>query len=418
MRKNPHPDERQQRYAAGLFSWHEGRFSEAVESLADLKDGDDLLARTARYHWAMAHRALGLEALSAGRFDDAERHLRAAVEAAGPSADLSSYLAAVYARSGRIEKCMAEADRAVDLDPASPAARRRRALAEWRAGRRTNAHMTLTEALRRFPSEAGLHVQKGLFLSAEDQYDEAAEAFARAVEADAGCAEAHYYSALAAAARGDAVTAVRGLQRALELEPLKLVWAYQLAVAAKASREQGGHPVLRMPETRPGGERTDLGRLAAYVTAEPDFVDAFLALPATEADAELFGLLAAVLDAAIAENDGYADLHQRQARVLARLGRTDRAAGHARRALAVNPNYIHARLCLSDLLAESDPSAASEELRAAIDAGADWPDIHCRAGELLLRCGRTEEAREHLRRALELKSDYERAAEALASAAA
>jgi tetratricopeptide (TPR) repeat protein len=160
-------------------------------------------------------------------------------------------------------------------------------------------------------------------------------------------------------------------------------------------------------------------QLANYVAAESDFVEAFLALPASGADAELFEMLAGILQMALAEHSRYADLHHYCGRVFHRLGRTARALHHTRRAVQINPRYVQALLALARMYAEQDQLArAVETVRRAIECGADWPDIHCLAGEWMIRLRRDEEAQTHLKRALQLKATYPRAAEALASLAA
>ena len=57
-------------------------------------------------------------------------------------------------------------------------------------------------------------------------------------------------------------------------------------------------------------------------------------------------------------------------------------------------------------------------IRRAIARGADWPDIHCLAGEWLARAGRSNEAKKHFTRAMQLKSPYPRAARGMAAMAA
>ena len=61
---------------------------------------------------------------------------------------------------------------------------------------------------------------------------------------------------------------------------------------------------------------------------------------------------------------------------------------------------------------------AVEHITRAIEYGADWPDVHLHAADLLNKCRRTEKAKQHLLRALELKPGYAQAREALASLAA
>lgn len=279
--------------------------------------------------------------------------------------------------------------------------------------------MTLRQALRRLGDQVDLHNQLGLFLAAQGRWTEARQAFAQAVQADCSCPYAHENLGLASAATHDGRGALGSLQRAYELRPNDMVLAHRLALAAKAVAQEGEAVVVRLPEPVATPAASHMAHLARYVTVEGDFVDAFLALPPSEVDAELFGVLEAALQTAIAQHPSYADLHLRTSAVLDRMGRPGDALWHARRAVEINGRYLRARLHLGKLCAEAGlADEAVDHLEQAVGSGADWADVHCMAGEVLRSVGRTAEARRHLERALQLNPRYTRAAEAMACLAA
>jgi len=406
-------------YVRGMDCYHRRLHRQAAEELARLGARKDPIGDMARYYEGMAHRAMGLEALAEGRFDQAESHLRAALDRIGPTADLAAYLGAIYARTRRFDLCWRQAEKAAELHKDDPAAWRRLAQAQWQAGRRTEAHLTSRAALRRFEHDAGLLVQAGLFLSGEGDFVQARRSFLQAVQADCTDAEAHYYLALAAQAAGDVAEAARSFQRALELRPADLMLAYQLAKAAKAAAEAGTALVLRLPDPHAPANGSQLDHLARYVTTEADFMEVFLSLPESPIDGELFALLASVLAAALAGHPDYADLHHHRSRVCRRLGRAGEAIEHARRAIQINSRYLKARLHLAALCVETGQAdQAVEQFRQAIADGADWADVHCQIGELLLARGNRTAARRHLERAVQLNAGYARATKALVSLAA
>jgi tetratricopeptide (TPR) repeat protein len=407
-------------YTEGLLAYSSGWHAEAVAALEPLRRRGDLLGRMANYYQAMARRALGIEALRGRRFDEAEDHLRQAARALGDNADLAAYLATVYAGQGRHDLSAAQMERAAACEPDSASARRKLAQSQWRAGRRAEAHMTLTEALRHLGDRVELHLQMGVFLAAEERFAEARDALARAVAADCTCAEAHRYLGLAAAAEGDPADAARAFQRALELRPADLAVVGELVLAARAADELGHRVVLHVPEAEaPPAEESQIGELAAYVTREGDFLDACLALPESPADPDLFDLLLGVVRTALSAHPAYADLHHRASRILDRLGRVEEAVERAEEAVRINPRYVEALLHLARLYGRTNrPARGAQQVRRAIAAGADWPDAHLLAGELLGACSLRREARRHLERALELNGGYSSAAEALASLAA
>ena len=109
----------------------------------------------------------------------------------------------------------------------------------------------------------------------------------------------------------------------------------------------------------------------------------------------------------------------RASKIMLRLGRLGPAMDHAMQAVDINPRYVHALVHLSHLCDRTDRrSEAVEYVELAIRYGADWPDVHCLAGDLHSGNGSTLQARKHFARAIEIKGDYPRAREALAAMAA
>lgn len=406
-------------YTLGINLYRRGQYEKAITELEPLTACKDILGRVARYYYAMSHRKMGIDSLESGRFSHAEAHLRAAVEAVGNKADLPSYMAAVYARTKQTDLCAIEIEKVIESRGDDPSARRKLAQTQWRSGRRTEAYMTLTSAMMRFTETGGLHMQLGLFYAAEERFSEARHEMEIAAQIDCSNADCHYYLGMIAQAQQDLRTAVRSYQRSFDLRPEDLRVGYHLALAAKAAAQQGEHFMLRVPEQTQIQTGSHMYQLAGYVTSEPDFIEAFLILPPSEADEELFGLLAGVLEVAISEHSNYADLHFHCSRTFNRLGQTEAAMRHAKRAVQINPNYVQALIHLGRLYSQVEiVDEAIGCFERAILNGGDWPDVHCHAGELLGQCNRVADARKHLGRALQLNSGYTRASNALESLAA
>ena len=391
----------------------EGQFTQH----ADNKDVVDTLAR---YHEGLAHRSMGVEALRTGRHTAAEKHFRTAMGCMGPEADLTAYLCSVYAKTQRYDCCEAEMSKAVGDGCDDPSAVRKLAQAQWKASRREKAMETLLSGLRRLGNHCELLMQLGLFHAARQDMTQARQYLACAAQADASNADAHYYLALVEAAQGNAHQAARCFQRAWQARPDDMMLALQSALSAKAAAESGHPMTVQPPEARPAPAReAHLRQLAAHVRSEPDFIDAFLALPEGQGDGELFTVLADVLTVALQEYPRYADLHFRFSRIVRRLGRYELAIRHAHKALDINPGYVQAMVQLARLYHEAGRGrVAIEHVENAIQSGADWPDVHCLAGELLATYEMPGRARRHFRRALGLKAGYTRAREGLAALAA
>jgi len=409
------------RYTRGLLLRGRGCFAEAAEELQELIQQDDTIGLLSRYHYALAQRSLSAEALAAGDFPTAEHHLRIAMSAVGTDAGLDGLLAGLYAQGRKADECLREMQKApaATAGENSPDFHRKLAQAQWQAGRREDAYLTLAQAFRRFGPVGVLHLQRGLLLAAEEKFAEARESLARAAEAECDNPDAHRYLALSAAAMGDAPAAARSFQRALYLQPNDLMLAYQLSLAAQAAATAGVKIVVRLPATSPAPAEGNLHELAKRIADEPDFVEALCSLPENDLDNDLFCLLAGAVELAIEAHRRYADLYLAASRVYARLGQQDAAQERAAMALEINPAYIRARVHLAELCVSAGrQDAAAEHYERAVSDGADWPDVHLRASEALSRCGRRDEARRHLRRALELNAGYTPAAEALEAMAA
>ncbi|MDY6914477.1 MAG: tetratricopeptide repeat protein [Planctomycetota bacterium] len=406
-------------YTEGVRLYRNSRYLQAIKRLESLRVRTDSIGRLAKFYRGMSHRAVGMDALQSGRFDLAERHLRAAAQCLGEQSDLASYLAKLYARTNRHTQCLRQMEQAAASRPDSVSTSRRLAQSQWAAGRRAEAYMTLSAAIRRLGGRAELYMQLGLFHAAEGRLAEARTALVRSVEADCTRYDTHRYLGLAAAAQSDHLAAAKSFQRAVQLQPNNVMLAYQLALAAKAAGEQGHQVAVHLPESvaTPSGSR--VLELARYVTTEHDFIEAMLNLPESEADGELFDLLAGVVRMALAEHPNYPDLHLCCSRILDRLGQGDEAMDYGRKAIQINPNYTQALLHLAELCAQAGrEDEAIGLLQRAIANGADWPDVHCRIGELMKHRNAPNDARKHLQRALQLNANYGRAAEAMASLAA
>lgn len=403
----------------GMREFRQGRHAAAIAALSLLLGRGGLAGRLARYYSGMAHRALGLECIRGQGYTQAAWHLRQAVNLIGNRADLGEYLFLAYARGGQHEKCTAEAELLVEAEPGEVGGHVRLALAQWRSGQRPMAIMTLTSAVRQLGDKCELHMALGLLYATMEQYEPARRHLAQAVECDCTSARSLRYLALVDSAQGDFVEAARSFARACALDPRDVMSAYQMCLAAQTAQRQGHTVHLRLPEAARPTAQSVIRQLAEYVAGEPDFIEAILALPPSDADEELMGVAISILRTALTMHPRFADLHCLAAGTLQRLGDLEAARVHARRAVSINGRYVKALLLLAELEAKLGSSAAATEcLGKALEAGADYPDVHVRLGDVLRTSGAVAQAREHYSRALRLNGRYERAEQGLRALAA
>jgi tetratricopeptide (TPR) repeat protein len=402
-----------QRIRRAVDACRDGRFTDAVAALAPLAGRRDATGRLARRHLGNAHRMAGQAALRSRSLEQAELHLRRAESLLGPLPSVSEALADTYAAGGRFDLAAAEIERAISAaGNGDPAGWRKLAMARWRAGQREEAHAAIQAGLRRLGENAELHVQRGLFLSAENRLAEAREAFTRAVEADGECAEAHRCLGLADAAAGRHGQAVESLQRWADLSPRQAMPAYLLSLAARAARQRGDAATVHW--TNLCGPGAPLREIAAAGAADPppaapppELVEATLKAyegvsPASlksQDKRQLESLLASLLRA-MAGGSPAPELAGCCAETLELLGRDEEALPHAEAAAKTESSprpQVRAGRLLAKLGRRRD---AVQYLEQAVRQGADWPDVHCLLAECLVAAGRMSDARQHLGRAL------------------
>ncbi len=400
-------------YERGLSAYEDGDYAGAVEHLSQIANDAGLTGTLASFYLGEAHARLGAAALQAARHADAIAHLSTARKLNPQSAGLSRYLAACYAGLSRYDWAAAELEKCDGDGDTDRVIRLAHAFA--RDGKITRAVETLVDAMDREPHRLDLRLQLGLIYASAEEHEDAVCVLTEAVELAPYDIDARRSLALALAAAGDAAEAVEHLAMAQRLRPHDRHLALLLTMAIDAAKTNCF--ALGIDVTLGSGETADEKSIAALgelVAQEPDLVEAFLALPPTAVDAEIFAMLAAALERALEHHPEYADLHYHCSRVYVRMGRRDAAVTRLDEALSINPRYVQALIQLGRIFAQMDRRLeAAQRLRAAIACGGDYPDVHYLLGELYRRDRRLDAARCAYERALELNKDYAAAREAL-----
>ncbi|UCE59388.1 MAG: tetratricopeptide repeat protein [Phycisphaerales bacterium] len=381
-------------------------------------DHEQLLNLIARYFAAAREVRRGICLLQAGDFEKAAEVFAAASHLGSVDKSLPAYLAACLVGQGRGVAAADHLGASAKDVPDSLAAEIRHAMVLWVSGRRDEAVTTLRESIRENPECAELHFQLGTLLSALELYEEAELRFTQSLNIDRSHTEAFVSLAMCCGIRGAPAEAVGHLQKAQACRPHDARIGLLLAQAAAAMHQKGQTQRVRaaMPEDNPLEDASGIDELSQVIEREPEFVDAFLALPAGEVDDLVFSVLLKTLRKALERQPELAELHYHCGRVLSRLGRHTDAINANERAVAINPRFTHALIELAELYSSTDRNAdAVTRLEEAIEAGAKYADVFCLLGNSYRAVGKLEKARSAYRHALLINDGYKAAREALAS---
>jgi tetratricopeptide (TPR) repeat protein len=402
-------------YQRGLAAFETGRYPEAIDLLAIIAQQRSLPGTLAGFYLGQAHMRHGINELQAGRYEDAAEHLTAARRINPDSVDLWRFLTVSHVKRGRPDLAATELENARHRNTADEMIPIRLAHALARDGQLERAVETLEGAIGKQPARADLRLQLGLLQASADRFETAVEVLADAAGLAPQDVAIRQHLGLAYGALGMLTQAVEHLATAQKLRPDDSHIALLLTLAAKAAKDSSvGVEVQLVQATTAPVDQHAIMELGDIVTAEPDFVEAFLSLPESDVDAEVFGMLASILELALERHPDFADLYFHCSRVYARLGRTESAINQAHRAVEINPRYVQALIQLGRLYVQTDRRwQAIWRLQEAIAEGGDFPDVHCLLGEMYRRDGDTERACEQYRRALELNSSYAPARKAL-----
>jgi tetratricopeptide (TPR) repeat protein len=395
------------------------RISAAGGAVADpvgVAEPMDLVGAVRRYFEARHHVRRGICYLNAGTFSEAARAFTEASKANPRGEPLASYLAPALRGDGGPADATEPPAQVLERRPDDVDARIRHALSLWKSGRSRDALASLRDGLQQNPEAAELHFQLATLLGASDETEEAELRFTQAVALCPDHADALVGLAMCEAARQSPRDALKHLQRAQRLRPGDARVNLLLTMAIQAAREQG-HPAPTLA-AMPGPDDTEpevVEELSRVIEAEPGFVDAFLSLPTSDVDHEVFGLLAATLKRALRRQPELADLHYHCGRVLARLGRPREAINLTERAVALDPKFVKALIHLAKLYMQTDRLAdAMTRLEETLRLGAEYADTYYLLGNLYRDTNQMDWARWAYGKALGINEAYEAARRALA----
>jgi tetratricopeptide (TPR) repeat protein len=241
------------------------------------------------------------------------------------------------------------------------------------------------------PTSYVAHINLGMALAVEGNFDEAADSFREAIIIDPNWDVIHLRLANALSKQHRWQEAVRHYRRALSMRPYNWEASYRLAEAleaqGKAEEAIENYRDSLLLNRRNWAAHYKAGNLLAEQGRSAEAAEHFRqALRANPRDARTHIALGVTLQ---------------------QLGQYAEAVGHFRRAIAINPGDADAHFNLANALAgRGELREAVAHYRQSLLIRPDDADAHCNLGTTLLQLGMSDEALTHLREATRIDSRH------------
>lgn len=309
----------------------------------------------------MAHHNLGVLKLNGAQADlpDAIAHIEASLRLNRDNAEAHNSLGYALQRLGRLDEALEHYRTAIRLMPTLAAAHNNLGVLAQAQGRFSDALVHHTEAIRLDARDPEAPRNLGIVLQALGRVDDAVVQLQRSLQLDPDSARAHDSLGTARLRQGRVEAAIAEYRSALALDPGFAEARNNLAFALQSAG------------------RTD--------EAAAEYREAIRIQPDAAKTRDNYGLL------------------------LFRSGRLDEAAIQFREAIRVEPGYGPAHYNLGNVLqSQGRLPEAIAAYREALEHESSplAAEIHNDLGVALALTGRVAEARDHFRRALDLRPDF------------
>jgi tetratricopeptide (TPR) repeat protein len=404
-------------FAQAMALYRVKAYSQAVKILETMIGANGLDGHLVKFYHARACRLEAERLCSEKKYLDASQWLRRAMTYCPRSTKLIDFLAKCYVKQGSYDQAAETYHQLAELTPAQGHESLREAMSYFLAGHANKAIELLHEKIRQEPSSYDLNYVLGMILAAEDQPRRAVPFLTKACQMRPESIDAQWKLGLAYGLCGQLIEAIHHLKIAHRLEPANHWLLAQLSLAVGHARSQGIEIDLEpiaISEAEAPLHQQSLDQLADLIVRDSEFVTAFLELPCSDIDPQIFSSLLEIMMRAMERHPEYADLHYHCSCVYERLGQADNAIHESEHALAINPRYINAMIHLAKLYMQTNRNEeAITRLQEAIAHGANYADVHYLLGNLYHGQGALDDAKRHYKEALKINRNFRAAEDAL-----
>ncbi len=386
-----------------------------LDKLIDATDNVSLQSHLIKYYHSRAWRKHAEQMIKQGNYAAAIQSLQKTVKSTPNSTGLIIFLANCFIQSTDEESDETNVTSNVDTEAVELF---RQSASLYLSGKVEQAIEILQDNLiPKYPSNFEINYYLGIILASQDRPFEAIKYLTKAIRLRPEHSDAHWKLGLAHASISHTLEALHHLQQAHNLNPANNWILSHLALSAQQAQRFGINPDIKLHSIDDYENITEnyaLNKLAELITKEPEFIIAFLELPQTDIDKEIFASLLRIILCALERYPEYADLHYHCSCVYQRLGNIENAIMQSQQALEINPRYINAMIQLAKLYGQTNRDAeAIDRLKQAISNGANYADVHYLLGEIYRKKGQLAQAQMHYKQALDINRDFKPAEQAL-----
>jgi tetratricopeptide (TPR) repeat protein len=331
-------------------------------------------------------------------------------------ADVYFHLGLAYLGQGNPSDASLAFENALKINPRYKESRIRLGITQAYLGNLDEALNHISLMLKEFPNYSDLHYYLGIIYASSDEIPKAISSFRRALEINPLFSESRVKLAIILYKAKKFNEALNEIEEANRLDPgnkkIHMILDHlrrQISLSEKVSKEMPG--ITHMDLTDDEIIAQNIHDFNKHLEIVPNFSEMLSIMKGfSEENVSFYEPLISIVQDSVAQHPGYADLHCSLGSLFFKTKRYDEAEKAFKQALAINPEYLQARINLfRTFKVEGKLEAALKEGQYLFEKGLPYPDFHCSLGEIYISLKMFDEAEAVLQSALEKKPTYSRA---------
>lgn len=331
-------------------------------------------------------------------------------------ADVHFRLGLALLGQGQPEQAMEAFTRAVQINPDYLDARIKLGITQIYLKKFDLADLNFSELLEKYPEYSDLYYYKGLVLLGKQSLDKALNYFKQALAINSKYKEAKVKLAMIYCRKSNFINGFRELEEALHLDPndqnLKTMTRIMRNIINQPSSLPDNQTKSRLNQLfnsqKPLTETLhEIGKQVDITLKFSEMISLIKIKNYSQEDVALWKMMIPYIQDYMQQHPDYPDLHNTLGLIFLNLGRIEKAEISFEKAVALNPDYVQARInLLKTLYQRSKYQPALEHGDKLIAKGIAYPDFFCAMGDINLALSQYEKALEHADKALSIKPGY------------